>query len=186
MTHPQNTQISFEDILQFWFEELTPQQWWQKNNDVDRDLKNRFEAIHNSATFGELYHWRETARGRLAEIIVLDQFSRNIHRDHPLSFAFDGMALLLSQEMIRLNLDQDLNVVERSFCYMPFMHSESKIIHQQALTLFEKNNIDSNIQFEKAHKDIIDRFGRYPHRNTLLNRASTQEELEFLKTHTGF
>jgi hypothetical protein len=129
----------------------------------------------------ELWTWRATAEGRLAEIIVLDQFSRNLYRDHAESFAQDALALALAQEAIQLNLDQQLSPEQRSFLYMPFMHSESKIIHIQALQLFEELGNPLNLDFEKKHKVIIDRFGRYPHRNQILGRSSTAEEIEFLK-----
>ena len=128
----------------------------------------------------ELWTWRETAEGRLAEIIVLDQFSRNLFRDHPASFAQDPLALSLAQEAVRLDLDQQLAPDQRCFMYMPFMHSESKIIHAQALQLFEALGNPMNLDFELKHKTIIDRFGRYPHRNQILERDSTPEEVEFL------
>ena len=128
----------------------------------------------------ELWTWRETAEGRLAEIIVLDQFSRNLFRDHPASFAQDPLALSLAQEAVRLGLDQQLAPDQRCFMYMPFMHSESKIIHAQALQLFEALGNPMNLDFELKHKTIIDRFGRYPHRNQILERESTPEEVEFL------
>ncbi len=116
----------------------------------------------------------------MAEIIVLDQFSRNLFRDHPASFAQDPLALSLAQEAVRLGLDQQLAPDQRCFMYMPFMHSESKIIHAQALQLFEALGNPINLGFELKHKTIIDRFGRYPHRNQILERESTPEEVEFL------
>ncbi|HBU89061.1 MAG TPA: DUF924 domain-containing protein, partial [Acinetobacter sp.] len=108
----------------------------------------------------ELWSWRKTAEGRLAEIIVLDQFSRNIYRDQPESFAYDSLALALAQETISLQLDAQLNPEQRSFLYMPFMHSESKLIHEFALKLFQRLGNEINLSFEKKHKVIIDRFGR--------------------------
>ncbi|EAO7613966.1 DUF924 domain-containing protein, partial [Salmonella enterica] len=124
--------------------------------------------------------WRKTAEGRLAEIIVLDQFSRNLFRDSPQAFAQDSLALALAQEAISLNLDQQLSPEQRAFLYMPFMHSESKLIHEFALKLFQRLGNPTNLEFEKKHKVIIDRFGRYPHRNQILGRESTDEELTFL------
>ena len=114
------------------------------------------------------------------EIIVLDQFSRNLFRDSPQAFAQDSLALALAQEAISLNLDQQLSPEQRAFLYMPFMHSESKLIHEFALKLFQRLGNPTNLEFEKKHKVIIDRFGRYPHRNQILGRASTDEELTFL------
>jgi uncharacterized protein (DUF924 family) len=112
---------------------------------------------------------------------VLDQFSRNIYRDQPKSFAFDGMALVLSQQAIDNDDDKKLDQQKRLFMYMPYMHSESKVIHQQAVVLFQRLGLEGNLEFELKHKAIIDRFGRYPHRNTILGRQSTEQEIEFLQ-----
>lgn len=168
------------NVLQFWFEELSPQQWWEKDNALDKRIQARFEAIHQQASQCELYQWRKTAKGRLAEIIVLDQFSRNMFRDTPKSFAQDSLALALSQQAIAIGADKELNATERSFLYMPFMHSESLLIHQQACLLYKANGVDGNYQFELKHLEIIERFGRYPHRNSILNRKSSAEETKFL------
>jgi len=175
-----------ETILAFWFDQLTPAQWWMKDAELDRLITQQFASIHHQAISGELFGWCETARGCLAEVIVLDQFSRNMFRDTPQSFAFDDLALLLAQEAIRRSFDQLLSISERSFLYMPFMHSESLEIHQQALLLFAAPGLEQTLDFEKQHFDIIERFGRYPHRNAILERTSTDEEKEFLKQHTGF
>ncbi|BCN25592.1 DUF924 family protein [Vibrio alfacsensis] len=171
----------YQDILTFWFEELEPKDWFISNADVDKQIKNRFLTTLERATRSELFSWRDTAQGRLAEIIVLDQFSRNVYRDTPNAFAQDTLALALAQEAIRLGLDQDLNDVERSFLYMPFMHSESQLIHKEAEKLFKTLGRESNYEFELKHKVIIDRFGRYPHRNAILGRDSTEEEKAFLQ-----
>lgn len=175
-----------ETILDFWFNQLTPAQWWMKDAELDRLITQKFASIHHQAISGELFGWCETARGCLAEVIILDQFSRNMFRDTPQSFAYDDLALLLAQEAIRRSFDQQLSLSERSFLYMPFMHSESLEIHQQALLLFAAPGLEQALDFEKQHIDIIERFGRYPHRNTILGRTSTDEEKAFLKQHTGF
>lgn len=174
--------MTADDIHSFWFIESTPKQWFKGGQDFDRRITERFSVIHEAASRGELYHWRKTARGRLAEIIVLDQFSRNIHREKPRAFLQDGMALILSQELVGLGLDKDLTVDERRFAYMPYMHSESIMIHELAVKLFDGPGMEENLRFEKAHQKIILRFGRYPHRNKILGRESTQEEEDFLKT----
>lgn len=170
-----------EVVLTFWFEETEPRQWWRKDDEFDRAIRVRFAALHAQAARGELFGWRRVARGRLAEIIVLDQFSRNLYRDSPLCFAQDAMALVLAQEAIAAGAEQELNPVERSFLYLPFMHSESRNIHEIALELFRNNGLPGNLEYELKHKATIDRFGRYPHRNAILGRASTPEEIEFLK-----
>lgn len=169
-----------QDILNFWFSPEHRSLWFAKSDDFDKKIRENFSDVHRQATQAELWSWRKTAEGRLAEIIVLDQFSRNIYRDQPESFAYDSLALALAQETISLQLDAQLNPEQRSFLYMPFMHSESKLIHEFALKLFQRLGNEINLNFEKKHKVIIDRFGRYPHRNTILGRVSTPEETEFL------
>ena len=171
----------YEEILKFWFEEIESAQWWKKDEDFDRALIARFSDIHARAARCELFDWRADPRGRLAEIIVLDQFSRNMFRGSPLSFAHDALALALAQVAAANKADEALSPVQRSFLYMPYMHSESLKIHQVAVDLFRRNGIQGNLDFEMKHKAIIERFGRYPHRNGILGRISTEEEIEFLK-----
>lgn len=174
------------ELLTFWFEELGPKKWFDSSPETDKVIKERFGLVHEAGRQGELFDWRKTPQGRLAEIIVLDQFSRNIHRGTPKAFENDRVALVLSQEMISLKEDLKLSISERAFSYMPFMHSESPLIHEIAMKLFDVPGMEENYKFEILHKEIIDRFGRYPHRNAILGRVSTPEELEFLKTHKGF
>lgn len=168
------------DLYEFWFTTLQPAQWWARDAAVDSYIKDNFLSLHQQANRGELFEWRKTAKGRLAEIILLDQFSRNMFRDSAHAFASDPLALILAQEAIQQSADRQLTALERSFMYMPFMHSESLLIHDQALQLFSRNGIQSNLDYEVMHRDIIVKFGRYPHRNTLLQRNSTPEELAFL------
>ncbi|MEX1196519.1 MAG: DUF924 family protein [Pseudohongiellaceae bacterium] len=169
-----------EDVLAFWFEEIEPKQWWKKDPAFDRLIAERFGALHASAAQCELFNWRETPRGRLAEILILDQFPRNIHRDTPVAFATDPLALALAQEAVAAAADQPLEPIQRSFLYMPFMHSESLKIHEMAEQLYRDNGLPDNLDFELRHKAIIERFGRYPHRNAILGRSSTEEEAAFL------
>jgi uncharacterized protein (DUF924 family) len=173
--------VAAEDVLEFWFGELKPEQWWHKDPALDRLIADRFRATHAAAARCELFAWRATARGRLAEVIVLDQFSRNIHRDTALAFVNDPLALALAQEAVARACDQELPLRERTFLYMPWMHSESPRTHEEALRLFDAPGMEYNLDFERQHKTIIDRFGRYPHRNAALGRTSTPEEIEFLK-----
>jgi len=170
-----------QDVIRFWFDEIEPAKWWIKDIELDALIKRKFGALHTQAKAGELFQWRATAEGSLAEIIVLDQFSRNIFRDQAEAFASDSIALVLAQSAIDKGFDQALSKIQRSFMYLPFMHSESPRIHQEALKLYEALGNPNNLEFEIKHKTIIDRFGRYPHRNAILGRQSTQEELEFLQ-----
>lgn len=170
-----------EDILNFWFEELQPAQWWKKDTVFDAMVKQRYGELHAQASRCELFAWRRSAAGRLAEIIVLDQFSRNMFRDTAQAFAADPLALALAQEAVARGADAELTPVQRSFLYMPYMHSESLLIHEQAMELYTRNGVADNLKFEIRHKEIIERFGRYPHRNAILGRQSTTVELAFLQ-----
>ena len=178
--------MNYDDILTFWFEELTPVQWWRKDEEVDDLIRQKFSDIHRQAAAGELSDWRQHAEGCLAEVIILDQFSRNMFRNSGQSYAYDSLALILSQEAIRRDMNQQLSTQQRAFLYLPFMHSESLFIHQQALVLFSEPGMEENYAFEKKHLDIIEQFGRYPHRNQALGRESTKEELAFLQHNSGF
>lgn len=170
----------YQEIIEFWFKEIDSSKWWAKDEEFDNLIRQRFSTIHSQAVKCELFAWRSTPLGALAEIIVLDQFSRNMFRDRPQSFAYDSLALVLSQTAIAKNQDKDLELKMRSFMYMPFMHSESLLIHDQAINLFTELGSDSQLNFEKRHRHIIEKFGRYPHRNQILGRVSSLEEKEFL------
>lgn len=173
--------MNYSDVLSFWFEEINQVKWWIKDEEFDRQLQDMFLTLHQQANKCELWQWRKTSKGRLAEIIVLDQFSRNIFRDTPQAFSSDPLALALAQEAVLQGEDRELSPIQRTFLYMPYMHSESLKIHDEAVKLYEQNGIASNLDFEIKHRDIISEFGRYPHRNAILGRESTAEEIEFLK-----
>jgi uncharacterized protein (DUF924 family) len=172
-----------QDVLDFWFHELQPSDWYVASAALDERIGARFASTYNAAFAGEVAHWRDTAQGRLAEIIVLDQFPRNMFRGRAAAFAADPVALVLSQEAIRVGADRELDDTRRAFLYMPFMHSESRRIHEQAMALFRDL---PNLDYEIRHKAIIDRFGRYPHRNSALSRTSTAEELDWMSRNPGF
>jgi uncharacterized protein (DUF924 family) len=167
-------------VLHFWFEELTAKQHFAKDAALDEAIRARFGDTLEAAARCELFAWRATAAGRLAEIIVLDQFSRNVYRDTPRAFTQDALALVLAQELVASGQDRSLPEEQRVFAYMPTMHSESALVHTQAVTLFTQLGNENNLNFELRHKAIIDRFGRYPHRNAILGRTSSAEEVAFL------
>jgi uncharacterized protein (DUF924 family) len=172
--------MDYKEILNFWFEEIEPSSWWVKDLQFDEMINSRFTDFHRAANCCELFQWRKSPQGRLAEIIVLDQFSRNMFRDTSQSFACDSLALALAQEAVSVGADVELNQSQRNFLYMPYMHSESLIIHDVAVELFSKNGSENSIDFELKHRDIIQEFGRYPHRNSILGRISTDAEIQFL------
>lgn len=171
----------YREVLEFWFKEVEPKQWWAVDPAFDARLGERFLPLLEKAARGELLAWRVAAKGRLSEVIVLDQFSRNLYRNTPQAFAQDAMALALAQEAVAAGALEQLPPVERAFLLMPYMHSESALIHVEAERLFNEWAPPGNYEFELRHKAIIDRFGRYPHRNRILGRSSTSEEEAFLK-----
>ena len=172
--------MHFSTVLDFWFDTLSPKDWFSKSDELDAAIAEHFAEIHGAAAAGELYSWRHSHEGRLAEILVLDQFSRNLFRDSPRAFAQDGQALVLAQEAIRHGADRALSDDQRAFLYMPYMHSESLAIQRASVLLYQALGRENNLDFAQRHFAIIERFGRYPHRNAILGRESSDEELEFL------
>ena len=173
--------MQYTDVIHFWFTEIEMENWWQKNPGFDALIMQRFAAVHDEASKGLLYKWREAPEGALAEIIVLDQFSRNMHRDKPEAFAQDPLALVLAQEAVRRGLDQLVPTRQRAFFYLPFEHSEAASMQEESLRLFSLLADSITLDFAKRHKVIIDRFGRFPHRNAILGRKSTELEEKFLQ-----
>ena len=169
-----------QDILHVWFEELSDKQHFTKDPALDEAMRSRFGATLAAASRGELFTWRTTAPGRLAEILVLDQFTRNIFRDTPQAFGNDPMALVLAQELVANGQDRNLPLPQRCFAYMPFMHSESLPMQEQAVQLFGQPGMEGYLDSALRHKAIIERFERFPHRNQILGRASSTPEIAFL------
>jgi|HigsolmetaAR201D_1030396.scaffolds.fasta_scaffold00937_13 uncharacterized protein (DUF924 family) len=174
-----------DDVLRFWFHELTPQQWFSKDEQLDREVRERFGALHEALATHALAV-PDSARAMLAAVLVLDQFSRHIHRDTEQAFAFDPHALQLARQAIERNYDRDLAVNERKFLYMPFMHSEDLETQSRCVELFSALGDAESLRFAVEHHDIVHRFGRFPHRNAILGRDSTAEEQRFLEHHAGF
>lgn len=167
-------------VHEFWFRELGPQDWFSKNDELDCRIERQFGHLIPAACRGQLTDWRNCLRGRLAEILVLDQFARNVYRGQALAFTGDDLALSLAREAIQIGV-AELNRSERRFIYMPFMHSERLVDHDDALVLFSEPGMDKELDYEQHHRAILERFGRYPHRNEALGRISTTAEKEFLK-----
>lgn len=171
----------YQKIIDFWFKEIESAQWWVKDAAFDEHIRERFLETHGKAVRCELFSWRKTGLGALAEIIVLDQFSRNMFRDTARAFAYDAVALALAQNAVACGYDSELSPEKKSFVYMPFMHSESAVIHEVAENLFSQPGLEGALKFERRHKAIIEQFGRYPHRNSILGRGTTPEEEAFLR-----
>ena len=170
-----------EEILNLWFKECKPEQWFKKNEDFDQKIENRFSSAIENAIAGKMDSWEESETGCLALIILLDQFTRNVFRDTPRAFAGDKRALALSQLCFNKDYLTNLDIHRRQFMLMPMMHSENLAVQDAAFPLFKKYTSGKDYKYAVKHRDIIARFGRFPHRNVILGRKSTNEELEFLK-----
>ncbi len=171
------------DVIKFWFEDHDKEDWFGGKPEFDAALAEAFADTHGPVAKGEAWSWRATTDGRLAEIIVLDQFSRQLHRGRPEAFAQDRMALALAQEFVLRGLDQDLPADRRMFVYLPYMHSESLVIHEEAMRLYTALGDEDALDYERKHQAAIARFGRYPMRNAALGRTSTPEEAAYIAEH---
>jgi uncharacterized protein (DUF924 family) len=191
---------SFENVLEFWFGRLEgpldfPAEksalWFRKSDETDSLIRGQFQLMWQRALEGAYDSWSKTPHGRLALILLLDQFSRNMFRGTPRAFEGDSSALELAREGVQKKEDRNLHTVERVFFYMPFEHSEDLEMQKESVRLFTellesthdqlKRPVREFLRYAQAHHDIIKRFGRFPHRNLILGRESTAEELEFLK-----
>jgi uncharacterized protein (DUF924 family) len=189
----------FEEVLDFWFGELDESgradaarsaRWFRKDAAFDQEIATRFGALHAAVARGERDSWLSSPRGRLAYVIVLDQFSRNMFRDSARAFACDERALHAALAGIERGVDRQLRFEERPFLYMPLMHSEDLANQERCVALFTayrdeqsgalKTRVAGSLKYAEQHRDIIRRFGRFPHRNALLGRTSTGDEVEFL------
>ncbi len=178
--------MKYLEILEFWFEEITPGQRFKKDFAFDTLIKKRFEQIYWDILERKTKDWCETPEGRLAEIIVLDQLARNMFRNEAQTFKGDELALSLAEEAIAVGDDKKINEERRVFFYMPYMHSESAEVHKKALKIFKEYGNTETLGYEIKHKAVIDEFGRYPHRNSSLGRISTPEEVRWLEAGNGF
>jgi uncharacterized protein (DUF924 family) len=168
-------------ILDFWFGEIRPAQWFKPDAALDAEITRRFGAVYEELSTGVAEAWRFGAREILAAVVVLDQFPRNMFRGTPKAFATDAAALVLAERSIERGADRLLTQIERQFLYMPFQHSEELAVQERSIALFEALGDASVLDFARRHHAIVKRFGRFPHRNAVLGRASTGEEIAFLK-----
>jgi uncharacterized protein (DUF924 family) len=184
MTIPRRTHSgrAADEILHFWFEEAGRRKWFMGGPPFDAECRDRFLLHYEAASARELEHWRATPRGSLALALLLDQLSRNIFRKSPLAFASDAYAREVVREAITRRFDQVAYPGGQSFFYMPFMHSESLTDQDTCVRLFKtRMPASSSLRYAEIHRDVIARFGRFPHRNTVLGRSSTSEEIQFLQ-----
>jgi uncharacterized protein (DUF924 family) len=174
-----------DEVIRFWFVEHGPEDWFGGKAEFDAELAAAFAGTHPQVAAGEAWGWRATPLGRLAEIIVLDQFSRQLHRGSPVAFAQDTMALVLAQEAIAAGADGQVEGMQRPFFYLPFMHSESLLIQDEGVRLYEAMGNAEQLDFMVKHRDVIARFGRFPFRNKALGRQSTPEEASYMAEQNG-
>jgi len=167
------------DILRFWFEEH-PKDWFVKNPGLDAEIRARFLSLHEAAAAGRLAHWADEARSCLALVIVLDQFARNMFRGEARAFASDELARAAARVILGRGWDKEMTPAEQLFAYLPFEHSES--LKDQNLSCELMKDFDAEqLRYAIRHREIIERFARFPHRNNILGRKSTPAEIEFLQ-----
>lgn len=174
-----------DDVLAFWFSAHMREHWFASTPEIDDEIATRFAALHARACRGEVDHWADRARGALALVIVLDQFPRNLHRGTARAYDCDAKALAVARAALERGFDRELAEAERAFLYMPFMHSERLKDQEESVRLFVGTGLD-NAPWALHHRDLIRRFGRFPHRNALLGRESTPEEEAYLASEQAF
>lgn len=172
-------------IVRFWFEELPADAWFRRDEQIDAAIRERFAALYERLKQVQPQDLT-TPQQCVAAVIALDQFPRNMFRGSPRAFATDPLALSIAERAIAAGFDAQLDPVRRTFLYMPFQHSESPAVQARSVQLFAQLGDASTLDYARQHKEIIDRFERFPHRNEVLGRASTPQELQFLTTHRGF
>jgi uncharacterized protein (DUF924 family) len=175
-----------DEVLDFWFSPDVEPRWFESTPEFDRQITDRFGALHDLAHAGALDGWAETARGALALLLLLDQFPRNMFRGTPRAFESDARARAIARIALERGFDHERPLAERPFFYLPLEHSESLADQEEGVRLNEKLRHENYLDYAIQHRDIIARFGRFPHRNKVLGRQNRAEEEEFLKTHKGF
>jgi uncharacterized protein (DUF924 family) len=175
-------------VLDVWFgdQDVVHEEWFRKDPAFDASIRARFGAVLRAALAGELHDWRATPRGALAHIVVLDQFTRNAFRDTPRAFAGDALALQSAQALVAAGTDRSLTPLQRWFVYLPFEHAEDRALQAESMRLFdalaaEHPALADAREWARRHQVVVQRFGRFPHRNAILGRASTPDEEAFLR-----
>lgn len=174
------------DVIGFWYGEPMCRHWFRSTDALDREIRARFEGLWRQAADGGLADWQQTAEGCLALAIVLDQFPLNMYRSEARGFETEEQAIGVALHAIGSGFDQQLPTEQLAFLYMPLMHSENLAHQDQSVRLFEQAGLESNARFASHHHELIRRFGRFPHRNALLGRQSTAEELAYLASKQAF
>jgi len=176
----------YSEVLEFWFSDAVRPYWFRSTPELDRQIRKRFEPLWRDAANGGLQEWRETREGALALVIVLDQFPLNMFRGEAASFSTEAMAREVADEAIRRGWDRQMDAPARAFLYLPFMHSESLHDHDRSVELYREAGLTDSLYWAEHHREIVRRFGRFPHRNEALGRESTPDEVRWLESEEGF
>lgn len=178
--------IKPDEIIEFWYSSRIKEQWFSATVDLDREIETKYAFLWKQASRGDLSAWLETAKGCLALAIILDQFPLNMFRGKPESFSTEAMAIEVVQHALDKEYDKQLQPHLLPFLYMPLMHSENIKDQEYSVALFKATNLKSNLEFAEHHKNIIEMYGRFPHRNEILGRESTEQELAYLNSKHAF
>lgn len=181
-----NQVITAETIIDFWYSEKNKSKWFDSNIEFDKEIKSNFEEIWLDVLRGDYKSWRESTEGCLALVIILDQFPLNMYRGEVKSFSSEAVAIKITKHAIESGFDKMIEKDKLAFLYMPLMHSENMDDQNLAVKLFEQANLIDNLKFAKHHRGIIDKFGRFPHRNEILLRKSSQQEIDYLNSDKAF
>lgn len=183
--HPRDPD-SFEELLDFWFSPAIRPHWFDSTPQLDAQIRERFETLWRSGAQGGLRSWEQTPRGALALVILLDQLPLNMYRGQAQSFATEALARAVATRALANGFAQQLQPDEQAFLFMPFMHSEDLNDQDRAVALYEGAGLAHNLKFARHHRELIRRFGRFPHRNAVLGRPNTEEELAYLRSEDAF
>ena len=178
--------MTHTEIIDFWYSGRTRNHWFSSTHDLDREIKEKYEHVWERAAAGELDHWQDSPESALALIIILDQFPLNMFRGEPKSFQTERKAVEVALHAIKNGFDKNLSNDKLAFLFMPLMHSEDREKQELSVKLYEEHNLTGNLKFAKHHRDIIRKYGRFPHRNAILSRANTDAETEYLRSEHAF
>ena len=175
-----------QEIIDFWYSTEISKHWFASTPRLDAEIRTRYEALWQAGAKGELDHWQDTPQGCLALVILLDQFPLNMYRNQAESFSTEAKSIAIARYALEKGFDQVLQPKHKAFLYMPFMHSEKLSDQDLSVRLFTEAGLKDNQRFAEHHRGLIQRFGRFPHRNRILGRTSTSEELEYLNSKEAF
>ena len=178
--------MTAKDIVDFWFAEECRKCWFNATSEMDEMIRKRFESIWRDARDNKLRSWMDSAEGCLALVIILDQFPLNMYRGKAESFSTEAASREVARYAIEQGFDQNMSVEEKGFLFLPFMHSENMEDQNESIALFERAGMTDNLKWARHHRDIVQRFGRFPHRNNILGRENSQQEDVYLQSDEAF